>query len=407
MAGSKIIIAGGGMVAGYAARQFVELGLKSGDLTIVSADTTVPYERPPLSKAFLAGKDTADGILINPESFYPDHGIDVRLGNAIVAVDTARKCLRLASGELTYETLIIATGAVARRLDLPGADLASIFYLRSMADSKRIREAAASAKQAAVIGGGFIGMEVAAVLAQKSIEVTMIVGEDRIWKRLFTPQISEFFEKYYASHGVRLVKNASLKKFEGDGAVRSVVLKDGASIPCQMVVAGVGAQTAIGFLAGSGVELGDGVMVNEYLETNLLGVLAAGDIANYPDVLFAKRRRAEHWDNAVSQGQHCAASVMSQRAIFRHVPYFFSDVFDLSYEFWGDAAGADQVIDRGDFSSGSFSVWWLREGRIIAAFIMNRPAEERDAAPGWIESRQTVSAARLAEASRPVTEAAA
>jgi len=160
-------------------------------------------------------------------------------------------------------------------------------------------------------------------------------------------------------------------------------------------------------LAGSGVELADGVTVNEYLETNRPAVLAAGDVANYQDVLFGKRRRVEHWDNAVSQGQYCAHALMGERTPFRHVPYFFSDVFDLSYEFWGDPSGADNPVHRGDLSSNSFSVWWLRQGTLVAAFTMNRPDEERDAAPKWIESRQRLAAEKLQDASLPLSEAAA
>ena len=148
-------------------------------------------------------------------------------------------------------------------------------------------------------------------------------------------------------------------------------------------------------VAKSGIEVGDGVVVNEYLETNVPGIYAAGDVASYQDTLFGKRRRVEHWDNAVSQGQHCARALMGERTPFVHVPYFFSDVFDLSYELWGDMTGADEVIERGDLASTSFSVWWLKQQRLVAAFTMNRPDEERNAAPQWIESKRRLSAGEL------------
>jgi NADPH-dependent 2,4-dienoyl-CoA reductase/sulfur reductase-like enzyme len=164
-----------------------------------------------------------------------------------------------------------------------------------------------------------------------------------------------------------------------------------------MAVAGIGVKPVTDMLAGSGIDIGDGVMVNEYLETNLSDIFAAGDVANYQDVLFNKRRRVEHWDNAVSQGQHCARVLMGERAAFRHVPYFFSDVFDLSYEYWGDASVSDEVVHRGDLSGKSFSVWWLAKKRVVAAFTMNRPDEERETAPKWIEAKQTVSAERLGD----------
>lgn len=407
MNGSKIVILGGGMVAGYAARQFVELGLKSGDLTILSADTSIPYERPPLSKGFLAGKDPEESVRINPEDFYSAHGIELRLGCTVSGLNPGRRQLTLATGEtIGFDKLIVATGARPRTLDVPGANLANVLYLRSLENSKAIRKSAESAKTAVVIGGGFIGMEVTAVLSQKGVQVTMVLSEDRIWKKFFTSQMSLFFETYYAARGVRFIKGSSVSELRGDGAVNSAVLADGRTVPCDMVVAGIGVRPVTGVLAGSGIELGDGVMVNEYLETGRPDILAAGDVANYPDVLFNKRRRVEHWDNAVTQGQYCARAIMGERTPFKHVPYFFSDVFDLSYEFWGDTADAEEIVHRGDPASNSFSVWWLRRGSVVAAFTMNRPEEERTVAPGWIESKRAVSSTKLADVSLLISGAA-
>jgi NADPH-dependent 2,4-dienoyl-CoA reductase/sulfur reductase-like enzyme len=407
MAESKFVIAGGGMVAGYAAKQLVELGLKSGELAILSADTTAPYERPPLSKGFLAGRDTEEGILIKPEAFYREHGIDLKLDCPIAGVDPKTKRLSLLRGaEFGYDKLVVATGSQVRKLHVPGAGLANVQYLRTMDDSKAIRRRAQGLKRAVVIGSGFIGMEVAAVLAQQGLEITMVLRDERIWKRFFSPRMSAYFENYYAARGVRFVRTATVKELVGDGTVRSVVLEEGQTIDTEMVVAGIGVRPATDLLANSGIEEDDGVMVNEYLETSASGILAAGDVANYQDVLFQKRRRVEHWDNAVSQAQHCARTLMGERTPFRHVPYFFSDVFDLSYEFWGDPAGAEQIIHRGDPSSNSFSVWWLRQTVVVAAFVMSRPEEERDIAVKWIESKQRVSAAKLEDASISVLAAA-
>ena len=162
----------------------------------------------------------------------------------------------------------------------------------------------------------------------------------------------------------------------------------------------------IDVVTNSGLEVGDGILVNEYLRTSHPEVFAAGDVANYQDVLFGKRRRVEHWDNAVSQGQYCSRSLMGDKTPFRHVPYFFSDVFDLSYEYWGDSSGADHVVHRGDLSTNSFSVWWVRQQQVVAAFTMNRPEEERNSAPKWIESGEKISATKLADASQPISAAA-
>ncbi|HZQ20822.1 MAG TPA: FAD-dependent oxidoreductase [Terriglobales bacterium] len=404
---SKFVILGGGMVAGYAAKQLVELGLTQGQLTILSADNAVPYERPPLSKGFLAGKDSEESIRINAEDFYRQHGIELRVECKVTRVDLKGKRLELdGGGGLAFERLVIATGASPRTLKVPGANLRNVFYLRSLSDSKAIRNAASAAKQALVIGGGFIGMEVAAVLAQKQISVTMVLNEERIWKRFFSPEMSKFFESYYTSRGVRLVKSTSVRELRGNAAVSSAMLEDGQSVGCDLVVAGIGVEPVTDFLSESGLEIDNGVLVNEYLQTGDADVFAAGDVANYQDVVFGKRRRVEHWDNAVSQGQYCARSLMGEKAPFKHVPYFFSDVFDLSYEYWGDSSGAEQIIHRGDVSTKSFSAWWLRQKQVVAAFAMNRPDEEREVAPAWIESHQAVSAEMLADESKSIRTAA-
>lgn len=396
MTKSKYLILGGGMVAGYAAKEMVERGVKAGELSIISADDAIPYERPPLSKGFLAGKEEEEKIRINPEGFYREHGIDLKLGVEVAGVNVAKKVLSLRSGgEAGFENLVIATGAAVQAMDIPGATLSGIYYLRSLDDSKRIRTHADGAKRAVVVGSGFIAMEVASVLAQKGIDTTMIVRDDRIWAKIFTPAMSRSFENYFAARGVRLIKQAQVKEARGNGALTSVVLNDQRRIDCDLMVAGIGVRPVTDVVAKSGIDVGDGVVVNEYLETGVPGIYAAGDVANYQDALFGKRRRVEHWDNAVSQAQHCARTLLGERAPFVHVPYFFSDVFDLSYEFWGDLTGADDVVERGDLSSTSFSVWWLKQERLVAAFAMNRPDEERNAAPQWIESKRRLSAGQL------------
>lgn len=222
---SKYLVLGGGMVAGYAAKEFVERRLKPGELTILSADTSLPYERPPLLKGFLAGKETEAGILINPEDFYREHEIEARLRCEVDGIDIGRRLLHLRSGEdLGFEKLIIATGARVKTMDVPGGDLPGVYYLRSLEDSKRIRAHAENAKCAVIIGSGFIGMEVASVLAQKGIATTMILRDQRIWKQFFTPGMSGFFETYYSQRGVEFIKRAKVTELRGDGAVKSVAL---------------------------------------------------------------------------------------------------------------------------------------------------------------------------------------
>lgn len=393
------------MVAGYAAKELASCDLKSGELAIISADTALPYERPPLSKGFLSGKDDETTILINGADWYREHGIEVRLDTVIEGIDPNTRRLRSNSGEeFECQHLLVATGARARKLDLPGNDLKNVFYLRSIRDSETIRSKGASAKEAVIIGGGFIGMEVASVLSQKNIHTTLVIREDRVWSRVFTPIMSAFFEQYYASRGVRIVKEAQVASFQGKGVIQALLLGDGKKISCDLVVVGIGAVPVTEPVEKTGVTLANGIVVNEYLESNRTGVYAAGDLANYPDSVFGKRRRVEHWDNAVSQGQHWARVALGDRQPFVHVPYFFSDVFDLSYELWGDPADAHEIVVRGDSNTPSFSVWWLKHSRVAAVFVMNRPDEERQVAPEWIKSHQIVSREQLSDQKRSIRE---
>jgi NADPH-dependent 2,4-dienoyl-CoA reductase/sulfur reductase-like enzyme len=402
----RYLILGGGMVAGYAAREFVARGLAPGELAIVSADAALPYERPPLSKGFLAGHDDDASVSINPESFYREHGIIVRLNSEVTAVDLQARELRLHSeAPVQWEKLLIATGSRVRTLDVPGASAANLFYLRSLADAKRLRSASQLAGSAVVIGGGFIGMEVAAVLAQRGLDVTLLFPGQRVWQRFFTPPMSAFFEQFYREHGVRIVAGESVAAFARDGGKAAAITASGQHLAADMFVAGVGATPTTELFTDSGIELDNGIVVNEYLETTVAAVYAAGDVANYRDLLFGRQRRLEHWDNAVEQGKQAARVMAGDRSPFVHVPYYFSDVFDLSYEFWGDTAGAEQVIYRGDVTSRSFSAWWLSGGRLVAAFVMNRPDEEREAAARWIGEGAVVAADHLETADSVLAQA--
>jgi 3-phenylpropionate/trans-cinnamate dioxygenase ferredoxin reductase subunit len=397
------LILGGGMVAGYAARVFVEHGIEPDMLAIISADTILPYERPPLSKGFLAGTEDESSILINDAAFYRDHGISVRLTTRVSQIDLRAKRLTTDTGEtIGFEKLLIATGAQPRRLNLPGATLDGVLYLRSVDDSRRIRESYQQAQHAVVLGSGFIGMEVSAVLQQQGVATTMVFPDPRVWQRFFTPEMSRFFQRYYEQRGVRILPNRQPVRFGGDDRLTDVVLDTGERLAADLVVAGIGVQPVTDLFKDSGLQIDNGIVVNEYLETNQPDVYAAGDVANYQDVLFGKRRRVEHWDNAMEQGRHAARVLLGEREPFVHVPYFFSDEFDLSWEFWGDTADADQAIHRGDLDNGQFSVWWLKGDRLVAAFVMNRPDEEREFAQTAIRERRVVDPDTLRDDSRPL-----
>ena len=404
----KYVILGGGLVAGYAAQTFAEERSPSDKLCIVSAESTLPYERPPLSKDFLAGKKSQEDILINEPAFYKENDIEVCLDSTVERVDWQQKQLHTADNDIIgFEKLLIATGAQPRHLDVPGADLDGIYTLRRVGDAKQIRQAATQADRAVAIGGSFIGMEVASVLQSVGVATTMVFPEEHVWQAFFTPEMSTFFENYYRERGVTLMPQAEVVAFEGEnGRLTRVVLNSGSHLRADMAVVGVGVRPNTDLFAKDRLQVvDDGIVVNRFLETNIANVYAAGDIARYEDVIFGRPRRIEHWDNAVAQGQHALKNMMGQPEPFVHVPYFFSDVFDLSYEFWGDATGAQKIVHRGDIDNGRFSVWWLGpDGSLFAAFVMDRPDEEREFAPQWIQSGKKLAVEQLADANKQLKE---
>jgi len=261
-------------------------------------------------------------------------------------------------------------------LNAPGAEGDSVLYLRSLDDSARLRDRLKSSKKVLVIGGGFIGMEVASQSAQLGCDTTLAFPDEHVMKSFFTPEMARTFQKYYEDRGVHFAPNTNVRAIRGKFAE----LSNGGKAEADLVVAGIGVTPVTELAEAAGIQVGNGIVVNEVLETSAAGVYAAGDVANYPDVLSGKRRRVEHWDNAVKQGQYLARRLSGRPERFENIPYFFSDIFDLSYEFWGDTSGAERTEYRGDVNSTSFSAWWLKGNRAVAAFVMNRPDAERDAA---------------------------
>jgi NADPH-dependent 2,4-dienoyl-CoA reductase/sulfur reductase-like enzyme len=387
----KQLILGGGMVAGYAVQQMLEDGVPASDIGIVSADNAPPYERPPLSKGLLLGSEKEKDVYINPPDKYGDKGVALHLETRASGVDTKQRRVKTDKGDFGYENLLIASGALVRKFEVPGGDLDGILYLRSLDDSRRIQEVIEPVKTAVVIGAGFIGMEVASAFAQKDTKTTMVFPGERLWESFLTPELSTWFERYYEDRGVTVVAGEMVNGFGGEGKVRSVKSESRAEFETEVVVAGIGVKPATAFLEGSGLTIDNGVKVNEYLETGVDNVWAAGDVANYYDAIFKKQRRIEHWDNAVEQGKHAAGLLQGKREPFVHVPYFFSDVFDLSYEYWGDSADATETIHRADWDKKEIAAFWLKGNKMVAAFVMNRPDEERDLVQEWIREGTNLS----------------
>ena len=393
----RYVILGGGVTAGYAAEEFAERGIEPEELCIVAAEDRPPYDRPPLSKEVLQGKEGSRDALIERASFYDDHGIRLFTGTPVIGVDLERRSLYAEGGaQIGYEDLLIATGSRLRKLDVPGAHLEGIHYLRTAGDADAILEDVDDARRAVVIGGGFIGTEVGASLRQQGLDVTLVYRERRLLEdQPLTPRMSTLYEKLFKDHGVELRPERSVAGFDGRDHLRAVRLDDGERLDIDLVVAGIGVEPEVSIFEDGPLAVGDGILVNEYLETGIPHVHAAGDVARYYDVLYERRRRIEHWDNAEQQGRHFARLMTGPRRPFVHVPYFFSDAFDLSWEFWGDTEGARSVVYRGDVGTGSFSAWWLADRRVVAAFVMERPEDEREAAENLIKSGRPVSANRL------------
>jgi NADPH-dependent 2,4-dienoyl-CoA reductase/sulfur reductase-like enzyme len=398
----RYVILGGGVTAGYSAKEFAAGQLGKEELCLVSAEDRLPYDRPPLSKNVLQGEIEPEDATINERGFYDEHGIELKLGELVTDVDFDSRALETEGGErIQYDNLLIATGARVRRLDVPGADLDNILYLRDMDDVRRIIAAADASERAVVLGGGFIGTEVAASLADRGLDVTLISGEDRLLKgRPMAPEMSDFFQGYFRDRGVELILADRAASFEGGGRVSAVTLESGGRVEADLVVAGIGVLPNVELFEDTALDVDDGLVVDESLQTGIANVFAAGDVARYEDVLFGRMRRIEHWDNARSQGAHWARIMLGDKEPFDHIPYFFSDVFDLSWEYWGDQQGAERVVYRGDVQGGRFSAWWLKEGKVVAAFVMDRPGEEREAAQRLIRSSERISADVLEDEAR-------
>ncbi|MFO7975451.1 MAG: FAD/NAD(P)-binding oxidoreductase [Candidatus Hydrogenedentota bacterium] len=378
----RYVILGGGPTAGYSAQEFVNQGVGKGELAIFSAEAFLPYDRPPLSKGFLTGDKDIEGVLIKPESFYKEHGIDVHLNARATRLDVDAGVIETEGGErFEYEKLLLATGSEVRRFDLDGAQEAGIQYLRTLDDAKRIRDAGAKADAPVVIGGGFIGLEVAASLALQGKKVRLLFPEEYFMQRIFTRRMATFFTGYYLQHGVEILPGNAVKRFAATNEGMEIHLASEQAIKADFVVAGVGVKPAVGLFMDTPIGVEDGVCVNEFLESTVNGVYAAGDVAAFVNPVTGKRGRVEHWQNAVDQGKLAARNMMGAHETHNVPPYFFSDMFDLSWEFWGRAEKGLVPLHVGNVEEGSFSTWWTDQQQIVkAVFVLNREDEERELA---------------------------
>lgn len=372
----KYLLIGGGLAAGHAAKQIREADA-TGPIVLVGSEPYVPYDRPPLSKEFLRGEKPREQLFVDPESSYRDRGIELLLGIAVQEVNTASKTARLANGDvLAFEKALIATGGRPVRLKIPGADLPGVHYLRTLDDSSAIAAAAIPGRRAVIVGAGFIGLELAASLTQKGVRVAVVEAAPHVWARFADPSLAGFFQDYCARKGVAFYTNEKVSEIRGDGRPIAAVTSTGRELPCDFVCVGVGIVPNVELARQAGLAVDNGVVVNEFLQSSHPDIYAAGDVANYLDPLFGKRRRVEHWGHAEYSGQLAGRNMAGAREPYDLLTYVWSDVFDLHLESAGDESEHDQILVRGRGKDGALTVLYLREGALRAYFAVNGDSRE-------------------------------
>jgi NADPH-dependent 2,4-dienoyl-CoA reductase/sulfur reductase-like enzyme len=368
-----LVIVGGGLASARAIKSFREAG-GEGTVALISKDSTLPYHRPPLSKRFLRG-ETDEEPLIEDQAFYSDHGVEVMLETSVSSVDVRDRAVELDAERIGYRRLLLATGAWPRRLQVPGAELENVFTLRTVGNSKAIREAAAGAERAVTVGAGFIGMEVTASLRQIGKEVSLLHLGRWLFDQLGVEQLSDELAWLYASKGVECVFGNEVGAFHGHGRLEAVTTKTGRRVEADLAVVGIGVDPVTDFLDGSGIELDNGIVVNERFETNVPDVYAAGDVANFFDPLFRRRRRIEHWSNANYQGTEVGKVLAGGDGGFDTVSTFFTEIFGITIKVFGDARRDAHVNVQGSLSDGMYVLYGDDNEEVIGALSVGQPEE--------------------------------
>jgi NADPH-dependent 2,4-dienoyl-CoA reductase/sulfur reductase-like enzyme/nitrite reductase/ring-hydroxylating ferredoxin subunit len=365
---TSVVIVGGG-AAGLAAAEMLRREGYDGSITMISADDSPPCDRPNLSKDYLAGTAQEDWIPLRPEAFYTDNTIELRLRTRVSSIDTGGRQVVTEDGtRYPYGALLLATGAAPVRLNVPGADAASVKYLRTFADSQAIIAGLASARQAVVVGASFIGLEVAASLRARGVGVHLVAPDSQPLERTLGPEIGRFIRAVHERHGVVFHLGTTVGRIDG----RTVTLTDGRTVDADLIVAGVGVQPSIGLAEHAGLAIDRGVSVNEYLETSVPGIFAAGDIARYPDPRSRQHIRIEHWVVAERQGQTAARNMLGLGQRFDSAPFFWSQHYDVVVNYVGHAERWDAHEIDGSIDAGDCRVTYRRGGRPLAVATIGR-----------------------------------
>jgi 3-phenylpropionate/trans-cinnamate dioxygenase ferredoxin reductase subunit len=365
------IIVGASLAGAKAAETLRQEGF-DGRVVLVGAEEERPYERPPLSKDYLRGEAGREKVYVHDEGFYAEHGIELRLGRTATALDTSRNQVTLDDGErLRYDRLLIATGSEPRRLSMPGAELDGVLYLRSVEDSDVLRERLDRGGALVVVGAGWIGAEVAASARQRGLDVTVIEPAAVPLERVMGAEVGAIYRDIHTDHGVQMLMGTGVEAFEGDKAVERIRTSDGRTLACDFVVVGVGVEPRIRLAAEAGLDVDNGILVDEHLQASAPGVFAAGDVANTHHPFYGERIRVEHWANALNQGPAAARNMLGQPDAYERLPYFFSDQYDVGMEYVGFARDWDRVVFRGDPATREFVAFWISGDRVVAGMNVN------------------------------------
>lgn len=398
------LIIGGGLAGGRAAENIRKVDA-AGSIALVTEEPYLPYERPPLSKGYLLGHQGLDKVYLKDEAFYAQNKIELLRGVRATQLHAAGRAVTLSDGRvLNYDKLLLATGGRARRLPIPGANLPGVFTLRTIADADALRAAAQPGAQALVVGGSFIGAEVGAALSQMGLQVTMIFMEPHLLERVAPAPLGAHLHDLYAQHGVRLLPRTRPQQIAGPERAHTVALDNGETLKVDLVVLGVGIQLETELARQAGLELApDGaVLVDKYLRTSDPNIYAAGDIAAWPDATFNLYLRVEHWDVARTHGIRVGRNMAGEVKPYTTMPYFFSDLFDLSLEAWGNLRLWDQTVLRGDVTTGSFACFHFYRGAMVGALAAGRSEAERKQIPALIKARPAYDAVAAALADEGV-----
>lgn len=402
----ELVIIGGGLTSASTIKGYREAG-GGGNIALVSADSTIPYHRPPLSKRYLRGEAAREDTLVEPQSFYTDNDVELVLSTTVGALEPRERVVATADDRrLRYRKLLIATGVQARQLQVAGADLEGVFTLRSLDDATAIRDAASAARDAVVVGGGFIGIEVAASLTELEIDVTLVSRNVDLFAQLGSPEVSEHLVQLYRRHGIDVVRGDEVRAFRGHSRLDTVELHSANPIGASLAVVGIGVTPAVDFLAGSGVTVGNGIVVNEQFETNVPDIYAAGDVACFFDPLTGRRRRIEHWSNARYQGNQVGRILAGAGGGYNRVATFFTESFGLTLKVFGDISHHDDRVARGSFSDGNAIVFYIADGRLVASLHSRQDDETENQLMELVGERATPSDMLvLADESVPLEEA--